>query len=37
MDVHILKENTIVIDKNKFLKNRLELRNNRYYYTIYLL
>ena len=37
MDVHILKENTIVLDRNRFLRNKLELKNSRYYFTIYIL
>lgn len=37
MDVHILNENTIVLDRNRFLRNKLELKNSRYYFTIYIL
>ena len=37
MDIHILNENTIVLDRNRFLRNKLELKNSRYYFTIYIL
>lgn len=37
MDTHILNEDTVIIDKRHFLRNKFRFKTPRYYYHVYLL